>query len=96
MAVDGAVVGVLAAGAGFGEVALLRGGVRTATVTSRTPVVLWSLHGPAFLTALQGGGNAAAEGLDRVARERLDHARPRDPVADGRPSSPGATAVSGP
>ena len=96
VAVDGAVVGVLAAGAGFGEVALLRGGVRTATITSRTPVVLWSLDGPAFLTALQGGGNAAAEGLDRVARERLDHARPRDPVADGHPSSPGATVVSGP
>ena len=95
VAVDGVVVGVLAAGAGFGEVALLRGGVRTATITSRTPVVLWSLDGPAFLTALQGGGNGAAEGLDRVARERLEHARPRDPVADGRPSSPGATVGSG-
>ena len=70
--------------------------MRTATITSRTPVALWSLDGPVFLTALQGGGNAAAEGLDRVARERLDHARPRDPVADGPLSSPGATVVSGP
>jgi len=53
------------------------------------------VEGSFVFAALQGGGNAAAEGLDRVARERLDHARPRDPVADGRPSSPGATALAG-
>jgi CRP-like cAMP-binding protein len=79
--VDGDVVGVLAPGDGFGEVALLRGGRRSATVTSRSPVVLWSLDGPSFLACLQAGGGDAADSLAQVAEERLARARPV-PTAD--------------
>ena len=87
VSVDRVVVGALAAGAGFGEVALLRGGLRSATVTSRSPVVLWSLDGPSFLSCLHAGGGGAADGLARVAEERLSRARPGGPGATDRPTT---------
>ena len=43
--VDGRDVAVLSAGEAFGEIALLRQGVRTATVAAATPAALWSLDG---------------------------------------------------
>ncbi|HWF52221.1 MAG TPA: cyclic nucleotide-binding domain-containing protein [Solirubrobacteraceae bacterium] len=52
-------------GDGFGEIALLRDGLRTATVTAREPVTLYALAGTAFLDALTSSQHAqhAAEGV---------------------------------
>ncbi len=74
--VDGREVAVMGPGEGFGEVALLRGGVRTATLTAATPVVLQQLEGPDFLAAVTGGGGLGLAAADRVAQERLHRAAP--------------------
>ena len=72
--VDGRPVRDLEPGEGFDEIALLRSGIRTATVVARRPSVLWSLDGDVFLAALRptaagagcprraGGGEPAAAG----------------------------------
>ena len=52
--VDGFFVGTVGQGANFGERALLRDVVRTATVRSREPMQLLTLSREAFLTALIG------------------------------------------
>jgi MFS family permease len=76
VAVDGRDVGVLGAGEGFGEVALLHGGIRTATVGARTAAVVWELEGAAFLSALRDAGGRALEAAGAVARARLQRAAP--------------------
>ncbi len=74
--VDRRPVGVLEAGEGFGEVALLQEGVRTATVSARTAAVIWELEGAACRAALRDAGARALEAAGAVARERLQRAAP--------------------
>jgi hypothetical protein len=52
-------------GDGFGEIALMRDGIRTATVTAREPVVLYELGRAHFLEAVSGNrlAHSAAEEL---------------------------------
>jgi MFS family permease len=74
--VDGRPVRDLGPGDSFGEIALLREGVRTATVVAREPSVLWSLDGEVFLAALRSDGAAGLAALDAVAEENLRRAAP--------------------
>ncbi|MCW2634180.1 MAG: transporter [Blastococcus sp.] len=74
--VDGRPVHDLGPGAAFGEIALLRSGVRTATVVAREPSVLWALDGDVFLAALRADGGRALAALDAVAEENLRRAAP--------------------
>lgn len=74
--VDGRLVRELGSGEGFGEIALLREGVRTATVIAKEPSVLWSLQGDVFLAALRADGGRALAVLDAVAEESLRGAAP--------------------
>ena len=74
--VDGRPVHALGPGDSFGEIALLREGVRTATVVAAEPSVLWSLDGDVFLAALRADGGRALAALDAVADENLRRAAP--------------------
>jgi predicted MFS family arabinose efflux permease len=74
--VDGRPVRELGPGEGFGEIALLRTGVRTATVTAQEPSVLWALEGDVFLAALRTDGGRALAALDAVAQENLRRSAP--------------------
>lgn len=74
--VDGVPVNVVGAGEGFGEIALLRHGVRTATVIAESPSVLWSLDGAIFLASLRADGGRALAALDALAEENLRRAAP--------------------
>ena len=74
--VDGRPVRELGPGKGFGEVALLRRGVRTATVTAHEPSVVWSLDGEVFLAAMRADGGRALTALDAVAQDNLRRAAP--------------------
>ena len=76
VAVDGRPVRGLGPGEGFGEIALLREGVRTATVTADEPSVLWALDGDVFLAALRADGGRALAALDAVAQDNLRRAAP--------------------
>jgi len=69
--VDGSERRRLGPGDGFGEIALLRDGVRTASVTTLGQVTLYGLERGAFLTAVTGSPHAhrAAETL---AAERME------------------------
>ncbi len=68
---DGRPVHELGPGDSFGEIALLRDGVRTATVVAVEPSVLWSLDGDVFLAALRTDGGRALAAVDAVAEENL-------------------------
>ena len=57
-------------GAFFGEIALLRGTPRTATVRTQTPCILYALSREHFLTAVTGHDEGLAQG-ERVVAERL-------------------------
>ena len=54
----------------FGELGLLRGVPRTATVTAATDGELWAIPGDAFLAAV-GGGATLSDPVQRLASERL-------------------------
>ena len=58
----------------FGEIGLLRGSARTATVTSTEPTVLWRLAGPDFLAALET--SAPSTSMLAVAGSRLARSHP--------------------
>ena len=76
VAVDGREVATLGPGDSFGEIALLRDGRRTATVTARTPVVLWALEGSRFVATLRGGDGQALAATDQLVGALLQRARP--------------------
>jgi MFS family permease len=67
---DGQPISTLEAGAHFGEIALLRDVPRTATITARTPVVLYALDRDDFLAAVTGHP-PSAEAAESVVSARL-------------------------
>jgi hypothetical protein len=67
---DGTPVSILDAGSHFGEIALLRDMPRTATVTARTPVVVYALDRDDFLAAVTGHPTSA-EAAESVVSARL-------------------------
>ena len=97
VAVDGRDVARLGPGESFGEIALLRGGLRTATLTVRTPAVLWALDGSRFVATLGAGDGraiAAADGGRRPAAARRAAGPGRGPVVS-EAAAPGAARRSG-
>ncbi len=66
----GAHLRVLGRGEGFGEIALLRGVTRTATVRARTASRLYALAQAPFLAAVTGHASAHAA-AEQVVHERL-------------------------
>jgi MFS family permease len=75
--VDGRPIATCGPGDGIGEIALLRGVPRTATVIAQTPVEAYAIDSPTFLSAVSGPAAAAAaealasRRLQRVAREEM-------------------------
>jgi len=67
---NGKTLSTLEAGGYFGEIALLRDLPRTATVTARTPVVLYALDRDDFLAAVTGHA-PSAEAADEIVSARL-------------------------
>lgn len=81
---DGRLIRTMGPGDSFGEIALLRDTVRTATVRARTALELHTLEGRYFVPAVSGYRSSARE-ADSVADDRLDAFTPggeaaRDPV----------------
>jgi CRP-like cAMP-binding protein len=74
----------------FGEIGLLRGIPRTATVRTTEPSVLWRLSGEDFLEAVQA--NSASTSLLGVAFSRLSRTHPR--LADEPTTTPGTSEGS--
>jgi MFS family permease len=66
---------LLAPGAGFGEIALLRDVPRTATATAETSTSLFALRGDEFVSAVTGHATSAAA-ADAVISSRLHSLRP--------------------
>ncbi|MGH2726571.1 MAG: cyclic nucleotide-binding domain-containing protein, partial [Actinomycetota bacterium] len=60
----------------FGEIALLRGVPRTATVTARSDLELFALASEPFLAAVSGN-TLSADAADRLVEERITHPRPK-------------------
>jgi Cyclic nucleotide-binding domain/Major Facilitator Superfamily len=73
---DGRFIRTMGPGEGFGEIALLRGTVRTTTVRARTPVALYTLDRRHFLSAV-GGYQSSAHEADELMEDRLDAFDPR-------------------
>ena len=69
--VDGRRIATLGRGDGFGEIALLHDGVRTATVSALTPGRLYSLEKGKFLEVLTGHHPAAHVTATAIVAERL-------------------------
>src|SRR4051812_3093631 len=92
---DGRRIAELSRGEGMGEIALLRGGPRTASAVALTPVTLYSLDRESFLTALVGhppterAASAVARDLQEGDRRRAEAKRPPEPI-------PGPDAVPDP
>ena len=63
-------------GSGFGEIALLRNTVRTATIRALDDVELWAIDRDRFLSAVTGSA-PSAEHADQLVSARLRHAAPR-------------------
>ena len=63
----------------FGEISLLDGGERTATVTSETPMTVLTIQRPAFLKAVEGDPDVAIALLESLARmiRRVDRSLAR-------------------
>jgi Cyclic nucleotide-binding domain/Major Facilitator Superfamily len=82
VSIGGSPVRALGPGDGFGEIALLRDGLRTATVTAISEATLYSLERAPFLEAVTGSSHA-----HRAARELVSArlALP-DPPGSGSPS----------
>ena len=78
VAVDDLEVATLGPGDSFGEIALLRDGTRTATLTVRTPAVLWALEGSRFVETLGAEDGQARAAADQVVRTLLQRAAPDD------------------
>jgi MFS family permease len=70
VSMGGAYVRTIGPGDGFGEIALLRDGVRTATVTATSEVTLYALERAPFLEAVTGSRQAHRAARELVA-ERL-------------------------
>jgi MFS family permease len=68
---DGRLIGTLEPGEGFGEIALLRDAPRTATVSARTPLRLFTLDRRHFLPAVNGY-QSSRDTADLLMRQRLD------------------------
>lgn len=84
---DGRLIRTMGPGDSFGEIALLRDTVRTATVRARTPLDLHALKGGHFVSAVSGYRSSASE-AETVADERLETFTPvaghRAPRAGGQ------------
>jgi MFS family permease len=74
--VDGREVARLGPGDAFGEIALLREGLRTATIQAVLPSRLWALDGTDFLAVLTSNGTNALRAVDAVVRTHLLRAAP--------------------
>ena len=70
MTVDGAEVATLGSGDCFGEIALLDGGFRTASVTTRTRATVYAMFGTEFRRLQQDQPEIAAR-LEALMRSRL-------------------------
>lgn len=68
--VRGDLINTMEPGDWFGEIGLVEGVARTATVTTRSAALVWRVPGDVFLSALQDSGDAPAALLDGIA-ERL-------------------------
>jgi CRP-like cAMP-binding protein len=68
--VDGAALAALADGDCFGEVAILDGGRRTATVTATTPATIYVMFGTEFRRLRQSHPEIAAQ-LEELMRKRV-------------------------
>jgi len=71
VSVDGVPRRQIGPGDGFGEIALLRDGIRTATVTALEPVMLYALERADFLEAVTGSVHAHRAAQD-LATERIE------------------------
>jgi MFS family permease len=76
VSIAGAHVRSMAPGAGFGEIALLRDGVRTATVTASSDVTLYALGRAPFLEAVTGSRQAQRAVQEVVAELSPNLAKP--------------------
>jgi MFS family permease len=79
VSIGGAHVDTLGPGDGFGEIALLHQGVRTATVTATSAVALYALERAPFLEAVTGSGQA-----NRAVRELVAQRLGTPPLATGK------------
>jgi CRP/FNR family transcriptional regulator len=66
---DGSQVATLGVGDHFGEIALLAGGGRTATVTAETDVVCWGMPAWSFRPLVREQPSVAVKLLERMARQ---------------------------
>lgn len=82
-AVDGRDAATLGPRDSFGETTLLLEGVRTATITARTPAVVWSLEGTHFVSALRCGDGRTLTAADGVIRADGQHAAPAPAPPEG-------------
>ena len=71
----------LGRGEGFGEIALLGAGLRTATATATSPTTVYALHRDSFLTALNGHAPT-----QRSVAAVVTELQTQDQRRDGRPS----------
>jgi CRP-like cAMP-binding protein len=69
---DGVEIGVAGPGDAIGELSVIEPGLRTATVTARTPMVVLAMNSPQFLTAVQDVGPLARSLLRSMAKRLRD------------------------